>query len=259
MSRRLLVSVTVGLGIVCSGALVTGATAGRDPEIIKEWRISIKGTQTFGWEVTRRFDTAGGVSCAIHHKGDQTIRFGTGGAVPVEVLRGASGPYMIALVGGKRRTVVPIVGSEKRVHRVLSMENADACVADPAARRSTRDCAATTPLVSTGLFVKPSYRLDQVSMYVPVDLGFLRRVPSCDVREFVLRDTLLYPLLTYGNYRRLRGGSFENEKTRRLTASQNATFCFQEGYPSTGAHEASCAKAHVGKITIVWTMTFTRR
>jgi hypothetical protein len=246
----------LALIVLCFGVLVTGATAGRDG-LIKRWRISIKGTQTFSWEATRSYDTAGGVSCAIRHKGDQTVRFGTRGTVPVEVLHGASGPYVIALVGGRRRTVVPIVGSESRVHRVLDMENADACVGDSVARRSTRDCAATNPLVSTGVFVKPSYRLHEVEMYVPVDLGFLRRVPSCDVREFVLRDIFLYPLFTYGNYRRLSGGSFLDERTRTLTASQNKTFCLNLDYPS--ASEASCAKPHGGTIKIVWTMRFTRR
>jgi hypothetical protein len=257
VSRRFLVWAAFGLTTVaCSGALVTGATAGSDA-LIKRWRISIQGTQTFSWEATRRYDTAGGVSCAIHHRGDQTIRFGTRGAVPIEVLRGASGPYVIALVGGRRRTVVPIAGSERRVHRVLNMENADACVADAVARRSTRDCAASTPLVSTGVFVKPSYRLHEVQIYTPVDLGFLRRVPSCDVREFVLRDIFLYPLFTYGRYRPLRGGSLLSERTRRLTASQNETFCLELDYPD--GNTSSCAKPHAGTLKIVWTMTLTRR
>jgi hypothetical protein len=260
--RRLVVGLSAAAGALL---LTAGVAHGRDG-LPSRWRLSLEGTQTFKWQVGSSFDTAGGGNCTIRHAGDQTIRFSTPGAVPVEVVR-ADSPTVTsdaranAFVRGKKLKTVPLGGTEARAHRVLELRpNAEACTSDALARKTARDCEATTPLVSTRtwIYFRALRPRPEVEWHIPVDLGFLRTVPSCDVRIFHLRDKFLYPLFTYGRFVPLRGGSLSSPSTRRLTASHRASFCFGERYPAF-VTDVPCTRPHAGKVTIVWKMTLTRR
>jgi hypothetical protein len=251
--------------VAIAAALLSADVAASPDRLVSRWRLSLQGTQTFTWEVSSSFDTSSGENCTIRHAGDQTIRFETPGAVPVKVLPGdsptvTSDAQAHAYVSGRWRGIVPLRGAETRAHRVLELRpNRTVCVNDALARKSAHDCGATTPLVETGTFVyfRAMRPRPEVEWHIPVTRGFLHNVPSCDVRVFHLRDLFLYPLFTYGNFVPLRGGSFLNARTRRLTATDKASFCMGTRYPSIN-RGVPCSRPHAAKVTITWTVTLTR-
>jgi hypothetical protein len=254
-----------GAVVVAIAAALLSADVEANPDrLVSRWRLSLQGTQTFTWEVTSSFDTAGGGYCGIRHAGDQTIRFQTPGAVPVKVLRGdnptvTADSQAHAIVSGRLRGVVPLRGVETRAHRVIELRPRDECLNDAVARKSAHDCRATTPLVDTGTLVyfRAQRTRPEVEWHIPVTRGFLRNVPSCDVRVFHLRDLFLYPLFTYGHFVPLRGGSFLDARTRRLTATHKASFCANTRYPAV-TRGVPCSRPHAAKVTIAWTVTLTR-
>jgi hypothetical protein len=257
------------VAIAIAATMLSADLASSRNRLTSHWRLSLQGSQTFTWEVSSSFDTAGGGNCTIRHAGDQTIKFETPGAVRVKVAKGdsptvTSDALAYAYVRGRWRGIVPLRGTETRAHRVLELlPNRNECVNDPVARKSAHDCGATTPLVDTGTFVyfraitRTFRRKPEVEWHVPVTRGFLRNVPSCDVRVFHLRDLFLYPLFTYGRFVALRGGSFLNARTRRLTATHSASFCMGTRYPAIN-REVPCTRPHAAKVTIKWRMTLTR-
>jgi hypothetical protein len=255
--------ISIVVAAITATLLGADVAASRD-RLVSRWRLSLEGTQTFSWEVSSSFDTSSGENCTIRHAGDQTIRFETG-TVPVKVVRGdsptvTSDAQAYAVVRGKLRGIVPLRGTERRAHRVLELlPNRETCVNDALARKSAHDCAATTPLVDTGTFVyfHAMRSRPEVEWHIPVSRGFLRNVPSCDVRVFHLRDQFLYPLFTYARWVALRGGSFLSARSRRLTAARKASFCFGTRYPSI-TQEVRCNQPHAGKVTIAWKMTLAR-
>lgn len=261
MNRTFISIVLVAIAATLPSADVA---ASRD-RLVSPWRLSLQGTQTFTWEVSSSFDTSSGENCTIRHAGDQTIRFETPGAVRVKVARGdsptvTSDALAYAYVRGRWRGIIPLRGAETRAHRVLELRpNRDVCVNDALARKSANDCGATTPLVDTGTFVyfRALRPRPEVEWHIPVSRGFLRNVPSCDVRVFHLREQFLYPLFTYARFVALRGGSFLNARSRRLTAAHKASFCMGTRYPSI-TKEVRCNQPHAGKVTIAWRMTLTR-
>jgi hypothetical protein len=235
MNRTFISSVVIAI----VATLLSADAASSPDRLVSRWRLSLEGTQTFTWEVRSSFDTSSGENCTIRHAGDQTIRFETG-TVPVKVIPGdsptvTSDAQAHAFVRGKLRGIVPLRGAETRAHRVLELlPNRTVCVNDALARRSAHDCGATTPLVDTGTFVyfRTMRPRPEAEWHIPVTRGFLRNVPSCDVRVFHLRDQFLYPLFTYGRFVALRGGSFRNARSRRLTAAHRASFCMGTRYPA---------------------------
>lgn len=260
MHRTVVTTVVIAL----AATLLSADLAASPERLVSRWRLSLEGTQTFVWEVSSSFDTSSGENCTIRHAGDQTIRFETG-TVPVKVIPGdsptvTSDAQAHAFVRGKLRGVVPLRGAETRAHRVLELRpNRSVCVNDALARRSANNCGATTPLVNTGTFVylRAMRPRPEVEWHIPVTRGFLRDVPSCDVRVFHLRDQFLYPLFTYGRFVALRGGSFLNARSRRLIATHTASSCLGTQYPAI-AREVPCTRPHAGKVTIAWRATLTR-
>jgi hypothetical protein len=75
----------ISVVVIAITATLLGAevASSRGDRLVSRWRLSLQGTQTFTWDVSSSFDTAGSGNCTIRHAGDQTIRFQTPGAVPV--------------------------------------------------------------------------------------------------------------------------------------------------------------------------------
>jgi hypothetical protein len=112
--------------IAIAATLLSADFASSRNRLVSHWRLSLQGTQTFTWEVSSSFDTAGGGNCTIRHAGDQTIRFETPGAVRVKVAPGdsptvTSDGLAYAFVRRRWRGVVPLRGAETRAHRVLQL------------------------------------------------------------------------------------------------------------------------------------------
>ena len=77
------------------------------------------------------------------------------------------------------------------------------------------------------------------------------------MRVVHLTDEFLYPLFTYGRLVALRGGSFLNARSRRLTATHKASFCMGTRYPAIN-EEVPCTRPQAAKVTITWRMKLTR-
>jgi hypothetical protein len=253
----------VALGLLVLSAL-TAASASAGPTVKRpQWRLSITGVQTLNWTMTSEFESQGG-TCAIRHSGDQTIRFGTARPLPARLFAVDDVVFgrvlrAHALIGGKYKGVVPIVGSEHRSYHVIQRPPLGLC--SPDARPYLQDCSGTKPLVKgAGTFVDtrpPKARAQKVAMRVPVQTALLPRVfPECPIKFFDLRNDWVYPLFTYGDWRPLKGGSPISARTRRLTAHGSTSVCFADEYPSR--HSSSCAKPHVAKISVDWQVVLSR-
>src|SRR6266480_270755 len=112
MIRSVLAASTAALAVAASTA--AGGSVHYD-----HWRYTLTGVQVIHWTTTAHFDrTDGEGTCDITHHGDQTIHFGTHGAIRVRLRRGSAGVPVEVRKGKKWRGLVPIVGTEDRVHTV---------------------------------------------------------------------------------------------------------------------------------------------
>jgi hypothetical protein len=252
----------LGFGLLVLSAL-TAASASAGPAVKRpQWRLSVSGVQTLNWTMTSEFDGQG--TCAIRHSGDQTIRFGTARSLPTRLFAVDDvlfGPVLRAhaLIDGRYKGVVPIVGSEHRSYHVIQRPPAGTCGSD--ARPYLQDCSGTKPLVKgAGMFVDtrpPKARTQKVATRVPVQTALLPRVfPECPIQIFDLRNDWVYPLFTFDDWRPLRGGSPLSARTRRLAGRGSTSVCFADEYPSR--HSSSCAKPHVATISIDWQVVLSR-
>jgi hypothetical protein len=249
-------------GSLAAAVLAVAAASAAPTLKPPQWRLTFSGVQTLHWDQTSDFSDAG--PCPVRHTGDQTIRFGTPRAFPARLIPTDDvifGPVLRAhvLVGGRYRSVVPMVGSERRVYDVVQRPPlAGNCSKDAA--RYLADCSGTHPLVrGSGTFVDtrpPKARSQKVATRVPVGTGLLPRFPDCPIHEFDLRNDWVYPLFTYGDWAPLLGGSPRDRRATRLTARGQTSVCFAEAYPAR--HASSCGNPHVAEIAIRWQVALAR-
>jgi hypothetical protein len=245
---------------------VLAAGAAARTEQYAYWRISISGMQTMRWEWTSRFntkpDTDPSITCDIRHRGDQTIRWQTPGPVRVRLTPTSSETVLYSFLRGKWRNIVPLVGIEHRVHRVLEAPPGLSVCADRWAKPAATNCEGTKPLVKgTAMLatVLPTRGPPQVEMHVPAQFALQPSFPSCNSLEFDIDNYFVYPLFTYGAQVKLHGGSFTNPATKRLSGQfVSGKGCLSEaGFPQTG-HFTSCSKPHVAEIVVNYRVDFSR-
>src|SRR5438034_4582329 len=170
MTRYLLAAATVAL---CLAATTSAGTAVH----YDYWRYTLSGVQVMHWTVTAHFDrTDGEGTCDITHHGDQTFHFGTDGLIRVRVAPGSGAPAD-AKHGKKWRNLLPIAGTEERVHKVISAPaDLSVCSQPSNVQADATPCSVTKPLAKGAVektwVVKPT-RI--VTMYDPLAYAFQDR------------------------------------------------------------------------------------
>jgi hypothetical protein len=222
------------------------------------WRYTLTGVQVGHWTVTDHFDrTDGEGTCDITHRGDQTFRFGTGGAIRVR-LRGGAGVPVEARSGRKWRALVPIVGTEERVHTVvIAPADLSVCSQPSNVQADVTPCSATKPLAKgavekTWTIKKPP----EVTMYDPLAYAFQPAFPTCHAPQFELKQFFWSVLFTRGAELKLRGGSFHSRHAKLRGSFDTGLICIA-GWADTPTF-VSCSKPHDATVETNWRMTFTR-
>jgi hypothetical protein len=248
--------------LVAATALVAGlsatsasGTTGR----YAYWKLSIAGVQTMHWTTTDEFFAADGSGgCFVTHHGDQTIHFATPGAVRVRLGSGYT-TTLFTRHGNGWRALVPLVGTEQRVHTVISAPpDLSDCHDKAGARVASSPCSSTEPLIPGAVIkVDLERRPKQVSMFIPFGYGFQPAFPDCHSEGFDITNNFLSPLFTRGAMLQLHGGSFASRRTRRLSGSfATGTICLTD-WPGSGTF-VRCSRSHNATVAASWQMTFSR-
>jgi hypothetical protein len=223
------------------------------------WRFSLTGVQVIHWTVTAHFDrTDGEGTCDITHHGDQTIRFGTGSAIRVRLRRGSSGVPVEAKKGRRWRGLVPIVGTEERVHSVVSAPSDLSVCSQPSnVQADATPCSVTNPLVKgavekTNAVKKPAV----VTMYDPLAYAFEPAFPTCHAQGFDLKQFFWSVLFTRGAELKLRGGSFYSRHAKLRGSFDTGLICVA-GWADTPQF-VRCSEPHNATVETTWRMTFWR-
>jgi hypothetical protein len=250
--RYLLAASAVAL---CVAASTSAGTAVR----YDYWRYTVTGVQVIHWTTTAHFDrTDGEGTCDITHHGDQTFHFGTPGAIRVRLRGGPAGVPVEARNGKKWRGLVPIVGTEERVHTVISAPpDLSVCSQPSNVNADATPCSATKPLVKGAVektwVVKPT-RI--VTMYDPLAYAFQPAFPTCNPAGFDLKAFFLSVLFTRGAELKLHGGKFSSRHAKLRGSFDTGLICIA-GWADTPTF-VSCSKPHDATVETTWRMTFTR-
>ena len=252
MIRFLLAVAAVAL---CATASTSAGTAVR----YDHWRYTLTGVQVMHWTVTSSFDrTDGEGTCDITHQGDQTFRFGTSGAIDVRLRRGSSGVPVEVKKGRKWRALVPIAGTEERVHTVISAPaNLSVCSQPSNVQADATACSQTKPLVKGAVektwLVKPNRT---VTMYDPLAYGFQPAFPTCSAQGFDLKQYFWSVLFTRGAELKLHGGTFSSRHAKLRGSFDTGLICLA-GWGDTPQF-VRCSDAHNATVQTTWRMTFSR-
>ena len=238
---------------------VTASTSARTAARYDYWRYRLTGVQVVHWTVTSQFDRTDGLgTCDITHHGDQTFRFGTGGAIRVRLLRGSSGVPVEVKRGRKWRGLVPIVGSEERVHTVISAPaDLSVCSQPSNVQADATACTATHPLAKgavekTWLVKRPP----TVTMYDPLAYAFQPAFPACHAQGFDLKQFFWSVLFTRGADLKLRGGSFSSRHAKLRGSFDTGLICLT-GWGDIPQF-VRCSGPHNATVETSWRMTFSR-
>jgi hypothetical protein len=223
------------------------------------WNYTLTGTQVIHWTATARFDrTDGEGTCDITHHGDQTFRFGTGGAIRVRLRRGPEGVALETRNGKKWRGLVPIKGTEERVHTVISAPTDLSVCSQPSnVQADTTACSQTKPLVKGAVektwVVKPSRT---VTMYDPLAYGFQPAFPTCSAQGFDVKQYFWSVLFTRGAELKLHGGTFASRHAKLRGSFDTGLICLA-GWGDTPQF-VRCSDPHNATVQTTWRMTFSR-
>jgi hypothetical protein len=247
-------------------AFLAVAAAPARPAATEQWSVSISGRQTLQWSHTSTFDAKAGrppATCSVRHRGTQLLRFGTPGAVPVELARtDAVTDAAYSDIRGRKRRYVPLTGSETRAHVVVASRSSGC--RKPIEVEAIRNCRGKKPLVArTGVVLTARTRggATRVEIHVPVSLGFQPRFLDCDLTEFDQRHYFESAIGTgtpsANHYVAARGGSIRDPAARRLTVDGSGVGCLDERFPRV-ARFTSCDGPHAAKLSITWRITLRR-
>lgn len=244
---------------VCAAALALVASTSAGTAVRYDyWHYTLVGVQVMHWKATAHFDRIDGNGvCVITHQGDQTFRFGTGGPIRVRLHGGASVPVE-ARSRGKWRELVPIVGTEKRVHTVVSAPpDVSNCDQRALAEADATPCSVTKPLSpgaveKTGVLKKPP----QVTMYDPLAYAFQRKFPTCHAQGFDLKQSFFSVLFTRGALVKLRGGTFYSRHAKLRGGFKTGLICIRDFPDAPGF--VRCSTPHNATVETSWRMTFSR-
>jgi hypothetical protein len=250
--RLLLAASAVAL---CVAASTSAGTAVR----YDHWRYTLAGVQVMHWTATAHFDrTDGEGTCDITHHGDQTFRFGTAGAIDVRLRRGSSGVPLETKNARKWRALVPIVGTEERVHTVISAPtDVSVCSRPSNVYADATACSQSKPLVKGAVekawLVKPS-RI--VTMYDPLAFGLQPAFPTCSAQGFDVKQYFWSVLFTRGAELKLHGGTFSSRHAKLRGSFDTGLICLADWADTP--RFVSCSEPHNATVQTTWRMTFSR-
>jgi len=251
MTRYLLAAGTIAL---CLAASTSAGTAVH----YDYWRYTLSGVQVMHWTVTAHFDrTDGEGTCDITHHGDQTFHFGTDGLIRVRVGPGSGAP-VDAKHGKKWRNLVPIAGTEERVHKVISAPaDLSVCSQPSNVQADATPCSVTKPLAKGAVektwVVKPT-RI--VTMYDPLAYAFQPPFPTCHAQGFDLKQFFLSVLFTRGAELKLHGGSFSSRHAKLRGSFDTGSICMADWADTP--RFVRCSEPHNATVETTWRMTFSR-
>jgi hypothetical protein len=222
------------------------------------WHYELTGVQVMHWKATAVFPTVdGNGSCDITHAGDQTFRFGTGGKIRVRIGPGSGAPVE-ARNGKKWRGLVPIVGTERRVHTVVSAPaDLSSCSDQAHVQADAHQCSVTKPLAKGA--VEKTWIVKQtrvVTMYDPLANAFQPAFASCHAQGFDLKAMFWSVLFTRGAELKLRGRSLSSRHARLRGSFKTGLICLR-GWPDV-ADFVRCSTPHNATVETSWRMTFSR-
>jgi hypothetical protein len=215
--------------------------------------VTIKGTQHWEWTLDRTGD------CSIKAHGDQHETFGT--ARPVKVMTpgpNAQHPEFQALSSRGWGRLVPLTGRETRVYRVLRPPSGDCRPVNlPPEYRS--DCQGANSLDPQAGIVLMKVK-QTVAPHMPVGVPWIPRRPSaCPLDLFDLREYYITAVFGVRVYRPVRGGTFENRRTKTLRWGVSVRYCAGGHLELRECHRPPPDRsALTGTLTASWSVTFRR-
>ena len=244
--------------LACVAALALASSAASARVHYDYWHYTLTGVQVMHWKATAIFPTVdGNGSCEITHAGDQTFRFGTGGPIRIRIGPGSGAPVE-ARNGRKWRGLVPIVGTEQRVHTVTSAPADLSNCSDKAhAQADATPCSATKPLAKGAVektWVVKSTRV--VTMYDPLAYAFQPAFPTCHAQGFDLKQLFWSVLFTRGAELKLRGGTFASRHAKLRGSFKTGLICLRD-WPDV-ADFVRCSTPHNATVATSWRMAFSR-
>jgi hypothetical protein len=223
------------------------------------WNYTLTGVQVMHWTATAHFDrTDGEGTCDITHHGDQTFRFGTNGAIRVRLRRGSVGVPVEAKNGKKWRALVPVVGTEARMHTVISApSDLSVCSRPSNVHADTTACSQTKPLAKGAVektwLVKPARN---VTMYDPLAYPFQPAFPTCDPAGFDVKEYFWSALFTRGAELKLHGGTFSSRHAKLRGSFDTGVICIADWADTP--RFVSCSDPHTATVETSWRMMFSR-
>ncbi len=252
MIRFLLAVAAVAL---CAAASTSAGTAVH----YDYWNYTLTGVQVMHWTATAHFDrTDGEGTCDITHHGDQTFRFGTRGAIRIRLRGGAAGVPVEARNGKRWRALVPLAGTEERVHKVISApSDLSVCSRPSNVHADATACSQTKPLMKGAVektwAVKPTRIM---TMYDPFAYAFQPAFPTCSAQGFDLKQFFWSVLFTRGAELKLRGGTFFSHHAKLRGSFKTGLICLRD-WPDV-ADVVGCSTPHNATVETSWQMTFSR-
>lgn len=218
---RVVACLAAALAAALPAANSVGSASARMPRFL----ATVIGTQHFTWTLEQS-----DLQCSFQGKGVQDETFRTARPVKVIAARGKAGSFEFqAFSRGRWGRVVPLTGRETRTYDVVQRPTGACGGVKPEFRN---DCRGSNPLLPHAGVVL--MRLGQkVALHVPVDTPWIVRTPAaCDIRLFDLRNFFLSAVFGLRTYKPIRGGTFENPRTKTLRASIAARYCVDPGESS---------------------------
>ena len=248
----------VVLGGFAVALAVAASSAARTAVHYDYWHYRLTGVQLMHWQATTHYDrTDGEGTCDITHQGDQTFRFGTAGTIRIR-LRGGAGVPVEVRNGAKWRALVPIAGTEERVHKVISAPpDLSVCSQPSNVHADATSCSGTKPLVkgaveNTWVIKKPA----TATMYDPLAYAFQPAFPTCHAGGFDLKQYYWSVLFTRGAALKLHGGTFYSRHAKLRGSFDTGLICIA-GWLDTPQF-VRCSSPHNATVETSWRMTFSR-
>ena len=248
------------LGLVALVAALSATAASGTAERYAYWHFRLTGVQVMHWDLMEQFGTIDGSgACDVRHHGDQTIRFSTPGTVRVALGGGYTTP-LFTRHAGSLRGLVPLAGTEQRVHTVLNAPPDVSNCYDKARERVAAAPCSGTESINKGAVIKVELRRlpRTVSMFIPFGLGFqpVFRQQGCNSPAFDITQSFLSPLFTRGAHLQLHGGRFSSKHAKLSGRFATGAMCLRN-WPDAG-YFVKCSAPHNADVATSWQMTFSR-
>jgi hypothetical protein len=247
------------LAAAAAALCLAASTSARTTVHYDYWRYTLTGVQVLHWTVTSHFDrTDGDGTCDITHHGDQTFRFGTGGAIRVRLRRGSSGVPVEVRKGRKWRGLVPIVGTEERVHTVISAPGDLSVCSQPSNVQADATPCSVTEALAKGAVEKTNAVKNPpvVTMYDPLAYAFQPAFPTCHAQGFDLKQFFWSVLFTRGAELKLHGGTLYRRHAKLRGSFATGLICIADW--ADIPRFVRCSDPHNATVETSWRMTFRR-